>query len=273
MAIVNTIQRYISDFFFSHSNEIICASENINLCSHGCRLLNNTPGEYSLDDDDDEEATEDEKNHTSGNEYNLPEEDEEEYNSEEESGNPTNPAKRNPFRLLLEMMFNPVEGWKAIRRSKLSADDVAKGCFYLICAFAAISCFAELIWDASATISSCMVNGVKIFMTLFFGNFLALLMLKIGMPKKYGFISQSNFGRVFVMYNLSTLGLFYILYELFPMIGPALVFLPIWTIFLIMRGCRFFKFPPEKGNLLVTLICMYILGSPIAVNWAFDILL
>lgn len=196
---------------------------------------------------------------------------------------PEEPEKENPpekdgqtpscFRLLLSMMVNPIEGWKEIRRNDINSDEVAKNCFFPIAALSAASCFMQLFYNASSSPETCLISGIKIFMALFFGNFLTILLFKIGLPKEYRNIGDSNFGKIFVMYNLSTLGLFYILYELLPMLGPVLVFLPLWTIYLTMRGCRFFRFTEEKGSLLKTLICLFLLGAPIAVYWAFDILL
>ncbi len=219
----------------------------------------NTNNDYTLEDEEEELELNQSSDDNSSNDYPL------------DSKNQN--KRHSPLRLLLTMMINPVEGWKKIRRSNFKSETVAKNCFFPITALAACSCFMEAVYNSAMTLNECVISAVIIFMSLFFGNFLTLLLIKFSFPKEYQPIADSNFGKVFVMYNLSTLGLFYILYELLPMIGPVIVFLPLWTIYLAMRGCRFFRFPAEKGNLLTTLICLYLLGAPIAVYWAFDIIL
>lgn len=222
------------------------------------KYISTPPDEYSLEDDDDDVS-----------EY----PDEEEINEDDNQPDDNHDHGPNLIWVLIRMMINPVEGWKRIRRLGITYEDAGKRCFYPLAALAAASCFISALYDASITLNDCMIAAVKIFMALFFGNFLTLLMFRWGLPKEFKGISDSNYGKVFVMFNLSTLALFYVLYEILPMLGPVLVFLPIWTIYLSTKGCRFFHFPQEKGNLLMTLIALYILLSPIVVYWAFDILL
>ena len=196
--------------------------------------------------------------------------DEEDTEDEEESGL----KRRKPLPLLFKMMLNPVEGWKNIRRSDISPEDFARGCFYPVCALAALSCFCKLFYEGgSASLSDCVISAVTMFVTFFFGNFLALLLIKVVMPKDCRDIAYTDFGKTFMMLNLSTFALFLTLYNALPMIGPVLVFLPIWTIYLCIRGARFFKFPEEKRSLCKTLLCIFTLGAPLAVFQLFEWLL
>ena len=213
---------------------------------------------YDLEDEDGQEII--------NEHYNIDQEDNDNNDDNGYTGS-------NMFLLLFRLMINPVEGWKRIRRRGITAEEAGKRCFYPLAAISALSCFIAAIYDASQTLNMCMIAAVKIFMALFFGNFTTLLLFRWGLPKQYRDIPDSNFGKVFVMFNLSTLALFYILYEILPMLGPAIVFLPIWTIYLTSKGCKFFHFPAEKSSLLITLICLYLILAPIAVYWAFDILL
>jgi hypothetical protein len=174
---------------------------------------------------------------------------------------------------LLGMMINPVEGWKKIRRSEASTEDVARECFYPITALAAASCFMECIWKSAVSLNSATIDAVKVFVAFFFGYYLVLILMKLVMPKSHAEIAESDYAKKYVMYNMSTLALFYILYELLPMVGPVLVFLPIWTLYLVIRGARFFRLPDEKRSLLKTLLCIIMLGAPIFIYWAMDLLL
>ncbi len=225
-----------------------------------------------------------------GGEYNLEDEDEDEDNHEysedegEDNGDPESEddnddeygddVKRpNPVRLLFDMMLNPVEGWKHIRRAKLTNDEVFRKCFLPLIGISAVSCLLKSLYHASVTLASSVIAGVKIFVALFLGNFLTLLFVKLMMPGRFKTITDSDFGKQFVMYLLSTLAIFYTLYQCLPMVGPALTFLPLWTIYLAMRGCRFFHFESEKYNLFTTLICIAVLFGPLSVYWIFDFIL
>lgn len=182
-------------------------------------------------------------------------------------------GKTSPFKLLLEMMVNPVEGWKKIRRAKYTPEEVANRCLYPLAAVAAASCFADLFYSATSTVSECLVRAISVFVAFFFGNFLILIIQKALYPKLHKELPDSKFGKEFAAYNLATLCIFSTLYQLLPMIGPVLAFLPIWTIFLVIKGSRFFRFPEEKENLMIAINCMAIVGVPIAIFSLFDAIL
>lgn len=271
------------------------AKERQNIYTHPRkRTFYNYPSddEYSLEDDDEEEEpgkrkegeeeeedgednviddTEDEMEDVDGDE----EEDEEGKEDEERDSADDSKQKRttNPLILLLEMMMNPVSGWKKIRRARLTPEKVASGCFYPLIGIAAASCFMECVYESAVTLSMGMVNAVKVFISLFFGNFVVLMAMRIFLRGEYKSVPDTTFGKEYVMMLLSTLALFLTLYECLPMIGPILVFLPLWTIYLAIRGIRFFRFPEEKQSLWTTLICLSLLGAPIGVYYIFDILL
>lgn len=257
--------------------------ENANACDNITRRPAGKPSggndEYSIEDDEDkidlnkgmnadgyDDADDDETEEIAYDD----EEDDEDENDEDDS-----PRKRSraPFMMMLGMMFNPVEGWKTIRRSGMTAEHMAGGCFYPMLAIAAASCFIECLYDSSVTLSMAMVEAVKIFVALFFGNFLALMLVTLVMPRDYKKIADTSYGKQYMMYLLSTLALFWTLYQCLPMIGPVLSFLPLWTIYLAIRGARFFRFPSEKSNLLITCLCLALFAAPVAIYQIFDILL
>lgn len=180
---------------------------------------------------------------------------------------------RSPLRMLLAMMINPIEGWKSIRRSGMTPEAMARGCFYPLLAVAAASCFLECLYNSATTLSMAMVEGVKIFVAFFFGYFVCLMLIRLFMPADKKKIADSSYGKQYVMYLLSTLALFWVFYSALPMLGPVISFLPLWTIYLSMRGARFFRFPDDKKNLLTTLVCLSVIGAPILIYWIFDLLL
>lgn len=244
----------------------------------------NTPEGYSLEEDDDDDENElklskkgrqGNHNFDEGDEDHDDEEEDEEGDNEEYGDRGENGGGKSypTIRLLFEMMINPIEGWKKIRRTKSTPEETARVCFYPILAIAAASCFMECIYNSATTLSMAMIEAVKIFVSLFFGNFLALTFVKMLMPKDQKKIADTVFGKKYMMYLLSTLGLFWTLFELLPMIGPVLSFTPLWTIYLAMRGARFFRFPEEKSSMLTAVMCGIVVAAPYVVFWVFDMLL
>ena len=241
--------------------------------------------EYSIEDDNPPRRTPDPNDESPLNDsYSLEEDDEDDcvYGNEgEEDQNAGQteeqpkklPSHKKAWRRMLYLLFNPIEGWKKIRRADMNAEDVARECFYPLTAIAAVSCYLECLWNSNVGLKQATVDAVNVFVAFFFGNFLVLMLIKLLYPKEEKRIADTDFGKQYVMYNLSTLALFYILYRCFQMIGPVLVFLPIWTIYLALRGTRFFKLPQENSNLLKTLMCIFIIAAPIAVYWVMDFII
>ncbi|MDE5653488.1 MAG: hypothetical protein K2I48_08505 [Muribaculaceae bacterium] len=217
----------------------------------------NTADDYDIDDDDDDDDDD--------NDDVITDDDEEHDDSESSDSD-----RHSPLAMMFGMMLNPVDGWKKIRRSRTTPEQTAAGCFYPLLAIAAAACFVECFYNTSVTLSDAMLTAVKTFVALFFGNFLILMGIKMFMPGKFKKIADSAFCKSYVMYLLSTLALFRTLYECLPMIGPVLFFLPLWTVYLAIRGARFFRFPPEKSNLLITILCILTLMAPFLVYQIFD---
>lgn len=203
--------------------------------------------------------------------------DENEYDEEnlEEEEDDTSLSSANPsaLKLLFGMMINPIQGWKKIRRLALTPENTAINCLYPIIALASASCFLECLYNNAVTVSMAMITAVKIFAVLFFGNFLALAIVRILMPENQKKIADSEFGKKYFMYLLSTLGIFWILFSALPMLEPIIAFTPLWTIYLATRGARFFRFPEERTHLLTTLMCIITIAAPAIIYWVADIFL
>ena len=112
-----------------------------------------------------------------------------------------------------------------------------------------------------------IVDAVISFMSLFFGYFCILIILKMVMPKYIAEEFNSSFGKVSILISLSSLSLFFMLMELFPMLWAVLIFLPLWTVYLICRGIRFFKFPEQHEIGYTGLLCLVIVGVPVLISW------
>lgn len=148
-----------------------------------------------------------------------------------------NPKKENhsPFSLLLKILFNPIEGWKSVRRSGLSVESAQKQCFYPLISILAISKFAGFFYNSRAELSDLLIEAVIAFVSFFFGYFCIILLLKAIMPANAKKSMTSEFSKVFVILSLSSLCMFFTAIDLFPMLWAILIFLPLWTVYAICR--------------------------------------
>lgn len=180
---------------------------------------------------------------------------------------------RNPFLLLLKVMLNPVEGWKSVRRAKSTPETVERRCFLPLVAVLSASEFAGLFYSSRVGISQTLVEAVKSFVSFFFGYYCIMILLKMLMPKVLAKSLDSDFGKVFVLYSLSTLCLFYTATELLPMLWAILIFLPLWTVYIICRGTRFLQFPDNKQITCTAVLCLVVVGIPSFISWVLGVIL
>ena len=198
--------------------------------------------------------------------YNLEERDE----SEEVVANEKDIKKRSPFGILLYIMFNPVEGWKKLRRSKYNVEAWQANCFYPLLAILAISKFAVFFYSVNATVSQVISESVISFVAFFFGYFSIPVVMSWLLPKEMTENFEERFGKEFILVALSTLALFSILTNLLPMLWPVLIFLPIWTLYLMFKGIRFFKFPKKEENKFFVISGVAVIGVPLLIDWALN---
>lgn len=171
------------------------------------------------------------------------------------------------FLLLLKVLFNPAEGWKAVRRCNFSPEILQKECFYPLLALMSLSKFAEMFYSPKIELSEVVVGAVTSFVSFFFGYFCILIILRAVMKKYVADAFDSNFGRSFVILCLSSLCLFFTFTELLPMLWAILIFLPLWTVYIICKGVRFFKFPEQHQILNTGVLCLLIVGMPVLISW------
>lgn len=180
---------------------------------------------------------------------------------------PEKEEKASPMGLMFKTMLTPVEGWKALKRASLTADRFASGCFYPLVALAAVSQAAMFIYEANVTVSDWVMKGLDTFVSFFFGYFTVLILGGIFLPKKVRPILKKDITKQFIMLAMSTLALFYTVMNLLPMLDPVLVFLPLWTLYLVFKGVRVLRVPKDAENTTTGVMCVLIVGAPILWNW------
>lgn len=168
----------------------------------------------------------------------------------------------NCFLLLLDVLLNPLEGWKKIRRAGTQAEHMQQSCFYPLLAVLAASHFAALFYSPLTTAGEAAVGGVCAFTAFFSGYFLIVIAVKAILKNNFLDPAYENWVKVFVMFNLSSLAIFFTLIELLPMLWAVLIFLPLWTVYIACRGARFLRIPDNRQILVTALVCLLLVGVP-----------
>ena len=189
--------------------------------------------------------------------------------AEEGAGTPQpgSPRGRGPLRILLRILVSPVEGWKELRRSALSGDSVAQGCFYPLLALMAAAVFATLFYIPSTSLQTLVVDALILFISYFLGYFCVILVLKTLLPADCREAFDKDFGRELVMMSMSTLSMVQILIELVPFLQPLFVFLPLYTIYLIVKGVKYLRCPAHRETMLMVSVSLLTIGIPPLLQW------
>lgn len=190
-----------------------------------------------------------------------------------EKGSDNGKPSPSPLGLMFKVMMNPVEGWKSVRRAALTPERAQQSCFYPLLAVLAAGKFALMAYNPTIKLQDALIDAVSSFVSFFFGYFCILIILKMLMPEETKKTFDSDFGKVFIILSLSTLCLFYTLADAFPMLWAVLIFLPLWTIYIVCRGTKFLKFPQNKQLLLTFILCLLIVAVPMILSWILESIL
>lgn len=178
-----------------------------------------------------------------------------------------------PLLLMFKVLLNPIEGWKSVRRERMKIEDVQQRCFYPLLGIFALSKFARLFYSNRVHLSEVLVSAISSFVSFFFSYFCIVLILKMIMSPTIKKGSNEEFAKIFVCICLSTLCLFFTTLDIFPMLWAILIFLPIWTIYIICRGARFFKFPNNRKTASTITLCLLIVAGPCLIEWLLEAIL
>lgn len=187
--------------------------------------------------------------------------------SAEESQNEGSPKQRSPFMLLLDILFTGTAGWKRLRRSRLTSEQTAAGCFYPILALVAVCRFADWFYLPEFDLAATIVSAASIFASFFFSYFAAQVICRWFFPAEAKGKTETGYFKLLVQYALSSLALFWIPAELLPVLEPITVFLPIWTVFIITKGVRFLRLPENYKNRCMVAIIVSIVLTPYLFIW------
>lgn len=183
------------------------------------------------------------------------------------------PKKRryhSPWSIFIRLFYSPLTGWKQLKNSAYSPDRTASKVFYPLVALASLGQFASKIYYPSQSLGYLLQSAVGIFISFFIGYFLVVVLCRSFLPADAKTKIDTPYGRKWLQYLMATLTLFFTIYELCPVLEPLLVFAPIFTVYLALRGVRFLRIKEASDNLVgwtVGLLCIVI---PYGIYYVFD---
>lgn len=215
---------------------------------------NKYPKEYRLDEDDSEIPDLNQKDN---------------YDGHDSKDSHEHKPSYNPFALMLKILTNPTLGWRNFKACKFSPADVERRCFYPLLAVLAVVCFSRKFYSPDVTLQQLLVDSITKFISYFFGYFIVLMTCTHLLPKEAITPINTSFGKNYILLGMSTLVFFNIFQVALPMLEPILVFLPIWTIYIMSKGIKYIRMADDKKNLTTGLIAVYCIGFPALLEWLF----
>ncbi|MDE6696299.1 MAG: hypothetical protein K2K25_05415 [Muribaculaceae bacterium] len=179
---------------------------------------------------------------------------------------------RNAFILLLNILMTGTAGWKDLRRSRLTPEQTAAGCFYPIVALASACRFSDWFYLPEFNLSTTLVNAVSIFASFFFSYFAVQVVCRWLFPYVAKTKTDTPYFKLIVQYALASLALFWIPAEVLPILEPLTVFLPIWTAFIITKGIRFLRLPEQYHNRCMVTIVVTVIVMPYLFMWLSELI-
>ncbi len=177
-----------------------------------------------------------------------------------------------PFLMLFRILMTGTAGWKDLRRSRITPERAAAGCFYPLLALASVCRFANWFYLPEFDLSSTLVSAASFFASFFFSYFAVQVVCKWIFPHVVKAKTETPFFKLMVQYALSSLALFSIPAEILPMLEPVTVLLPIWTAFIITKGIRFLRLPEKYVNRCMAIIVLSVIVMPYLFMWICDLI-
>lgn len=180
------------------------------------------------------------------------------------------PKHGSPFTLLFEILFTGTAGWKNLRRARFTPEQTAAGCFYPLVALAAVCRFCEWFYIPEFNLSVTLISAASVFASFFFSYFAVQVVCNWVFPIAAKSKTETPYFKLMVQYALASLALFWIPGEIYPILEPITVFLPIWTAFIITKGIRFLRLPEKHVNRCMVTIVLTVIVMPYIFMWISD---
>jgi hypothetical protein len=192
------------------------------------------------------------------------------YVDETENGEEQSPSA---WLLWLRLWLTPKEAWRLIKKSKLRPETFASSCYYPILALTAIATFSQMFFDVDAKISDLLKEATIIFISFFMSYFAYFPIARLFMNKESFKRFDTDFGKCYVMMLLSTLAVFYLLYECLPFMEVIIAFMPVYTFFLAYQGMDSLRIAKEKSSTVWVMAALLVVLLPTAIYQLFKLIM
>lgn len=197
-------------------------------------------------------------------------EDFESYNIEDDEEEMPSDERRTMWSLLPAIMFTPSSGWAKVRNSGPSPDIATIRFLLPLSIISGAACFLSLLYPHESDAGGfavMLVEAVIELCSMFIGYFVALVTAKLFLPKEDKNTITTNYGKLLIMTGVATIAIFHVFYVAFPMLDFILGFLPIWTIFIQIKGMEQIKFRSDKKLLSMAVIILATVAAPAVIEW------
>lgn len=164
-------------------------------------------------------------------------------------------------------LLQPIEGWKALKRLHLAPQKFNSLVFFPALALAAVVRLLAAIFWQDLGLQQALPLALDTFCAYFFSYFLTLILIKVLLPMDTRDLFDTDFGKNFVASAMTSLTLFDVLCQGFPMLQPVFVFLPVWTIFSIVKGTRILGVDEHRRVQTDTILSALTIGLPFGCFW------
>lgn len=195
-----------------------------------------------------------------------------EDNEDEEVKEPS--RRLTMWTIMPQIMITPAAGWEKAKKFGPTPELATLRFLFPLCLLSGVSVFFALLYPRhnglggeESRFTVLLVNSVIQFCSFFIGYYVALVLNKVFLPKDVRDFPSTSFGKLLVMTGISTLALFHIIFEVLPMLDFILVFLPLWTIFIIYKGLPYSGMHSEKKLLAIGTVCVTTILGPFIVEW------
>lgn len=176
------------------------------------------------------------------------------------------------LRQILQLVLRPANGWEDVS-SDLGAEPgvvsrIYRGDFIPLIGVCSASSLVRVLYGTDFL--GALAQGLVTFVALFLSYYIACWVLASWMPRLASNDGDSGRYQVMVMYTLSVIALAGLLVNIVKVRLAILDFLPLYTIFVLWKGCRFAGVGPEKEGLFMLLSTACILGSYYILSFIFN---
>lgn len=175
------------------------------------------------------------------------------------------------WQIVPRILVMPAAGWEKAKHNGPSPEIATIRFLLPVCLLAGASVFLSMLYPGHNNFTTTLVEAVVALCSFFIGFYVALVLSKLFLPKEARALPSSNYGKLMTMTGVSTLALFFILGQAFPMFDFIIEFFPLWTIFLLYKGMRIADVHTDKSAYAMGVFCIATICGPVFADWVFSL--